>query len=357
MTRHTMEPASALTVRGPVPAASLGVTLPHEHLLITMHHCMHAPQDAEARALYEGPLSLSTIGDLVYGAQVNRGDCVLADIDTAVEEASRFRDAGGGTIVDVTSIGIGRDPRGLVRIAEATGLNVIMGSSYYVEQVYPDREAMRRRGEADITAEIVRDVTEGVADTGVRAGIIGEVGCSTPLTDLERKVLRASAAAQRETGAPLTIHPGRHAEAPFEILAVLEPAGADLARTVMCHVDRTIGDHAALARLATSGCYLEYDLFGFESSHYPWEIPVDLPNDAMRLGFIRWLLDEGFGERVLLSHDVCLKRKLSRYGGHGYAHIPRNVVRLMRRKRFSEAEINRLLVDNPARLLAFADPA
>jgi len=210
--------------------------------------------------------------------------------------------------------------------------------------------------DSTLNQEIVRDLVEGADGTGIRAGIIGEVGCSTPLTDLERKVLRASAAAQRATGAPLTLHPGHHREAPFEILEVLEPAGANLSRTVMCHVDRTAGDRATLGRLAASGCYLEYDLFGFESSHYPWEIPVDMPNDAARLAYVRWLIDEGFGARVLLSHDVCLKRKLSAYGGHGYAHIPRNVVRLMRRKGFSEGEIRTLLVENPARLLGCTEP-
>ena len=81
--------------------------------------------------------------------------------------------------------------------------------------------------------EIVNDVVEGVGDTGVRAGIIGELGCSWPLRPNEAKVLKASAQAQKETGAPITIHPGRHIDAPFEIIDVLDKAGADISRVVM----------------------------------------------------------------------------------------------------------------------------
>ncbi len=356
MTSTTDLIGNALTVLGPVAPDTLGVVLPHEHLFVEMHHCMVPPDDPAALAVFEAPLGIEILGELNYGRRLNREDCGLASLDTAITEAARFRDAGGSTIVDVTSVGIGRNPRGLESVARATGLNIVMGSSYYVEEVQPDPDQLRRKGAERIAEEIVDDVLQGVDDTGIRAGIIGEVGCSAPLTAMEIEVLRASAMAQITTGAPLSIHPGRHAGSPFEIVDVLNAAGADLERTVMCHVERTLSDRDSLARLADSGCYLEYDLFGFESSHYPWEIPVDLPNDAVRLDWLRWLIERGHRKRLLLSHDICFKRKLASHGGHGYAHIPRNVVPLMRRKGFSEDEIRTLLVGNPGRLLTFARP-
>ena len=106
--------------------------------------------------------------------------------------------------------------------------------------------------------------------------------------------------------------------------------------------------------LAENGCVLEYDLFGSENSYYPWTIPVEMPNDARRLGWIERLVAHGFGDRIVISHDICFKHQLARYGGHGYAHIPTNVVPLMRRKGFDEETIRTILVDTPARLLTFA---
>lgn len=132
---------------------------------------------------------------------------MLLDEGTAIEEANLYVRVGGKTIVDATSMGIGRDPLGLARIARATGLNIIMGSSYYVAKVHPS--GMDEKSVEELAEEIIRDVTEGVGDTGIKAGIIGEVGCTWPWTDNERKVVHASALAQQHTGAPLLIHPGR----------------------------------------------------------------------------------------------------------------------------------------------------
>jgi phosphotriesterase-related protein len=208
--------------------------------------------------------------------------------------------------------------------------------------------------QAEISAEIIHDVTEGVGDTGIRAGLIGEVGCSWPMTANERKVLRASAAAQIATGAPLMVHPGRASEAPDEIAALLRDAGAALSRTIICHIDRTIADKAAMKRLAESGCMIEFDLFGMENSYYPWSLPVDMPNDAGRISWLRWLIAEGHIEQLLVSHDICFKHQLVRFGGHGYGHIPANAVPLMYRKGMSRGEVEQILVGNPRRLLTIA---
>ncbi len=342
------------TVLGPVGTEALGLTLTHEHLFTRMSHVAKEPAGSEAKAAFHAPLAMDLMGRIRYGRAVNLDDCRLDDENTAIEEAAIFKRAGGGTLVDLTCIGVGRDAPGLARIARATGLNIVMGCSYYVEENYPPECRVETRSEDEIMDEIVGDILEGVDGTGIRAGIIGEVGCSWPLTANERKVLRASGRAQRLTGAALTIHPGRHPEAPPEIVEVLGEAGADLGRTIIGHIDRTIDRKDVLLDLAGSGCVLEYDLFGSENSYYPWTIPVDMPNDARRLNWLQWLVAEGFGDRIVISHDICFKHQLVRHGGHGYAHIPANVVPLMRRKGFDEETIHAILVDTPARLLAFA---
>jgi phosphotriesterase-related protein len=150
------------------------------------------------------------------------------------------------------------------------------------------------------------------------------------------------------------IHPGRDQAAPMEIVRVLDQAGADLSRTIMCHIDRTIDRPELLSELAATGCVLEYDLFGFEHSYYSWSLPVDMPNDAGRLRWLRWLIERGHGDRLVISHDICFKDKLAAYGGHGYAHILEQVVPLMRDKGFAEGEIRAILEDTPRRLFALS---
>ncbi|MCH8185582.1 MAG: phosphotriesterase-related protein [Chloroflexi bacterium] len=335
------------TVLGPVSPAELGPTMTHEHLLIDFLCMFNPPPEATARARAEEPITLENLGWVRYNSFSNRDNLLLGDEETAIEEASLYKRAGGGTIVDATTIGIGRDPLALARIARATGLNVVMGAGYYVDAVHP--EGMDALAEPDIAAQIVADITQGVGDTGVRAGIIGEIGCTWPLTANERKVLRAAASAQRETGAAILIHPGRSEAAPREILDVLAESGADVGRTIMGHLDRTVANFDTLMDLASSGCYLEWDLFGNESSYYPLS-DISMPSDAQRIDVIAKMVAEGYGERIVVAHDVCTKHRLVRYGGHGYGHIVENIVPRMR-QRLSAQEVDAIVVQNPARIL------
>ena len=338
------------TVLGPVSPSELGPTMTHEHLLIDFLCMFNPPPEATARARSQEPITLENLGWVRYNSYSNRDNLLLGDEETAIEEASLFKRAGGGTIVDATTIGIGRDPLALARIARATGLNVVMGAGYYVDAVHP--EGMDTLAEPDIAAQIVADITQGVGDTGVRAGIIGEIGCTWPLTANERKVLRAAASAQRETGAAILIHPGRNEAAPREILVVLAEAGADVGRTIMGHLDRTVANLDTLMDLASSGCYLEWDLFGNESSYYPLS-NISMPSDAQRIDVIAKMVGEGYGERIVVAHDVCTKHRLVRYGGHGYGHIVENIVPRMR-QRLSAQEVDAIVVQNPARILTLA---
>ena len=183
----------------------------------------------------------------------------------------------------------------------------------------------------------MRDIRDGVGQSGVRAGVIGEVGCSWPLTPNERKVLRASGRAQRRTGAPLLIHPGRDEGAPFEIVEVLRDVDADLPRTIIGHIERTLIQRANMKKLAESGCVLEFDLFGREHSYYKHSPSIDMINDAERLRLLAWLISEGHGRQLVLAQDTAAKTHLVRYGGCGYGHILQNIVPRMRLARHPRA--------------------
>lgn len=339
------------TVLGPIDPETVGATMMHEHILFHAAHIDKRPQDPALQAEFDAPLSFELMSRIRYAGVANRVNCTLDDVPTAIKELNRFVGYGGRTIVDATSIGIGRDPCSLAKIAEVTGLNIIMGCSYYLEETYPESHRVQDASEDEIVARIVSDLTDGVDGTGIKAGVIGEVGCSWPITQCEVKVLRASARAQRQSGALLMIHPGRNLQAPFEILDILRDADADISRIVMCHVDRTLSDRISMRRLADSGLVVEFDLFGNEGSFYAWHLPIDMPNDGTRVDHLKWLVAEGFGDRLVVAHDIAFKDKLVSYGGQGYGHILENVVPLMRRKGFTEGQLKAILVDTPRRLL------
>jgi len=346
---------SVQTVLGPVSPGDLGVTLTHEHLLIDLGFFRQPPPEASLRTRFAEPVSLSLLGLLKQTGAVNVDNGRLLDLETAIGEAALYRRHGGGSLVDATSVGIARDPGGLAQIARATGVNIVMGSSYYVAGAHP--ADMDSRTEDDIFAEIVRDVTVGVEATGIRAGVIGEVGCSWPMTANERRVLRASGRAQVATGSPLLVHPGRDETAPMQAMEVLAGVGADPTRIIMSHIDRTVFLRSTLQQLAQTGCYLEWDLFGREQSYYAANRAIDMPTDAQRMDDIAWISDLGYGDRVVVAHDVCSKDRMAVYGGHGYHYVLSDIAPRMRERGFTQGAIEAILVGNPAAALTFAAPA
>ena len=339
------------TVLGQIDPARLGVTLMHEHMLLDTTCYFQESEHASLRGFKDIPFypEMTARSDVLYNHHLDGSR--MFDERAAIEEVLEFRHAGGGSFVDTTSVGIGRDPLALARIARATGLNIVMGSSYYVTYSHPPD--MDRRTEDDIAREIIADITEGVGDTGVRSGIIGEVGNFWPLTDNEVKVLRASGRAQAETGAPITIHSGVGDEAPAGIIDRLVEGGADPARVIIGHLDTAIQDPAALRALAETGCFLEYDIFSWENTGPFVDPGINMPNDGGRLEKILFLLGEGFEDQVVIAHDICRKWHMRRNGGKGYAHIIENIVPRMRKMGVSDAQIDKILIANPARALTF----
>jgi len=345
MTREAMR-GKAQTVLGLVDPASLGPTLMHEHLIWDIRSpTMRAEPD-------QGPdITLCNCFAINYG----RKRKVPANLrfrcePTAVAELAAMRAAGGQTMVELTCGGLDPDPAALARLAAESGLHIVMGCGHYVHE-YQDPENAER-GPEDFAREIIDQVQLGAWGSTVRAGIIGEIGCQAPWTDQEKRVMRGALMAMAETGAAVNVHPGRDPDQPQEVADFAHSVGADVSRIVISHIDRTIFDETRLLRLADSGVVIEFDLFGQESSYYALA-DIDMPNDAVRLRLIRALFDRGHLERVVISHDICYRTRLNRWGGHGYGHIFENVVPMMRARGFSQAEIDAILVGNPRRLLSF----
>lgn len=335
----------AQTVLGLTSPELLGPTLMHEHLIWDIRTpAMVVDPD-------QGPeIDLCNCWRINYGRMKAPRNLMLRCRDIAVTEVAEMRAAGGRTVVELSCGGLKPDPEGLAEIARRTDTHVVMGCGHYVDE-YQDRANERRTPES-FAAEMIEQIFGGAWGTAIRAGIIGEIGCQAPWTDLEKRVMRGALIAQIETGATINVHPGRHHDQPQEIADFVRTNGGIMERVVISHIDRTIFDEERLLRLADSGCVLEFDLFGQEQAYYAWA-DIDMPNDAGRLRLIRALIDRGHLPRVVISHDICYRTRLSSFGGHGYGHIYTNVLPMMRARGFSEIEIDAILIDNPRRLLTF----
>jgi phosphotriesterase-related protein len=343
----------AQTVLGAVDGECLGITTSHEHILWDMSAYFEEPDSASDKELARQPVSLENLHLVRAKPHANIDNMVQTDEQIAVKELLHFKYAGGNTIVELSQNGLARDPLGLARVARATGLNIIMGSGYYVGLSHP--EDMDDKTEDDIADEIVRDITVGVGDTGVRAGIIGEIGCSLPLTPNERKVLRACAKAQRRTGAPINIHPSIDDDTLLENIAILKDAGADLRRVAISHVDGFGYSLSTRLKVLESGCYVEYDGFGQAIYHFFYMGRIaNAMSDIQRISDIMQLIEEGYLDQILLAQDFCFKCCLATYGGYGYAHIIKNLIPFMKAKGMTGEQIQALMADNPRQLLEFA---
>jgi phosphotriesterase-related protein len=358
-----------MTVLGPVDPSSLGRTLPHEHVLMDMASTFYVPPaDAGTRALAELPIRLDTLWWIHEHPLEHRDNLVLDDEGVAISELGHFRAAGGGAIVDCTTRGLEPNPRGLARVSQASGVHVILGTGYYVARSHP--ADMDDRSVETLADEFVRDLTIGFDNTGIRAGIIGELGIGgtrhfeglasfDEVAPNELKVLRAAARAHLQTGAPISIHPPRsrvrglaRSQLACGILDLLEREGVPPDRVIVGHLDGSWDEDPRLhVELARRGAYVEYDVWGWNDMYWPTRRD-GFVQDARRVQMVLGMLEAGHANRLLLAHDICTKHRLRAYGGHGYDYLLRFGVEMLQANGVDDATLHTLLVDNPARVLA-----
>jgi predicted metal-dependent phosphotriesterase family hydrolase len=311
--------AHVQTVLGPLDPADLGVTLPHEHTQIALWH----------------------VRDRWDYWQLTR------DREAILEELGQYRAAGGRSLVDLTVDGVGRDPAWLVDLAEASGLHVVMGSGWYRQAYYPPTLDVDRRSVEDLADELVREMEGGVGETGVRPGIIGEIGTDKPwVSAREERVFRAVARAARRTGLAVTTH-AVLSPVGLDQLRILEAEGADPSRVVIGHADSYPRLEHWLA-IVERGASVELDFLGMTFT------PQERHGEGRVIDLIRELLSRGHAERVLLSQDVCHDSQLRRYGGNGYTYLADTFLPRLREAGVSAAEIETMTVANPRRLLTIA---
>jgi phosphotriesterase-related protein len=331
------------TVLGPVSGDELGVTSMHEHLLIDITGRLVEP---ESPPPHGDEVCMGNLGFLRWNNQGLRDNLLVDDADLVIRELTRFKAAGGTSVVDMTNIGLGRRVSELPAIAEATGVNILIGCGWYVDVTHPPGLASATIEE--LTEILIGELTNGVEDTGVRPAMIGEIGTSAPVTDGEWKVLAAAARAAAATGSAINVHVEPAGEHGVEIVDLLLTEGASPDRIVLSHMDERINLDYHLA-LTDRGVVLEMDTFGQESY---WEFPHKDPTDTERCEHLARLLDRGLESQVVLGCDVYTKMTHVEYGGMGYEHLPGRISKLLEQHfGITPAQLHTMLVDNPRRIL------
>lgn len=326
-------PSAVPTIAGELDVDRLGTVLMHEHIFI-----------------------LST------ELQQNYPDILMWNEEEKVADAIRrlraAKEIGVDTIVDMTVIGMGRDVSRVQRIADAADINIIVATGLYtfnelpkfLEYVGPGGAL---GGDEPMVEMFVKDIAEGIADTGIKAGMLK---CATDVQGVTpgvERVLRAVAQAHRETGVPITTHTHAHTERGTEQLDIFDSEGVDLTRVIVGHSGDT-EDADYLRSLADQGAVLGMDRFGVQGGKH-------IGFDA-RVGIVARMCELGYASQMVLSHDVSCWMDWApreRFPGTAYdiptwhlRHIHESVLPALKERGVTDAQINEMLIENPRRIFS-----
>jgi len=308
-------PPIVRTVLGDIPPEALGLCLPHEHL-------------------YGWPPAPFATEDLTLDSE-----------DAAIRELERFRTAGGGALVEMTTPDYNRDAAALERIARASGVHIIAATGYNKEKF--SAPFLQEATVEELAARFAAEVTRGMDGTSCRAGLIKASSTLNEISLLAEKLFRAAAQAHHITGAPISTHTEKGTMA-LEQVALLTGEGVEPSRIIIGHIDLRLEWDFVLA-LARTGVFIGFDQIS-KAQYAP---------DSRRAEFVARLVAEGHGGQLLLSGDLARRSYWHSYGlgGAGFTHIPRVFAPMLRESGLAEETVRGLLVDNPARALAFTPRA
>ena len=337
------------TVCGEIDRDQLGTVTTHEHVLLDLTAFY---QELPVKGI-EDPatqkVEMWNLGILSRDCYALKDNLLLDNEAVAIKELNYFKEAGGKTVVDASLPGIGRDPKALARISKATGLNIVMGTGFYVGETHP--EYLDRMTDEEIAQLMVDELETGV--DGICAGYIGEIGISEIFDDKERRVLRAAAIASLDTGAAINVHINPWTVNGLEATDILLSSGVSPDRICISHIDVENREDYIFA-LLDKGVYVEFDNFGKE-----YYIKREVRNsgyglfvrDTERVTLLKKMIDRGYLSQILLSCDLCLKNLTRTYGGWGYDHLLTNVLPMMEDEGITKEQIDALLRVNPVNWL------
>lgn len=320
------------TVLGPIEAKDLGKVLPHEHLIFGF-------------CGYHGDATLGPFDELLYMKENMKW------VKPITEEPYNFK-----TIIDATMNECGRDPMFLARMSIALGMNIICSTGYYYENQSAHGYWKFRSGSHDIETEMYEmmkaELTEGIGTTGIKAGVIKLATSDGKITPIEEKLFKAAARVNKEIGAPIITHT-ENATMGVEQAKLLIENGAnptDIAIGHMCG-STDVAYHEAVLK---QGVFVSFDRFGLEGELF------HTPTDEERCETIMKLLEKGYEDQILMSHD-SVTVELGRYDGDknllpifknaNIQNIPKRVIPMLKEMGATDAQIDKIFIHNPAKLL------
>lgn len=297
------------TVLGDVEEDRLGFTYSHEHL-IAVPPAIQKDRDLE-----------------------------LSDYDKSLRELIDFREAGGKTLVEASTLDYGRNAALLKKMSEVSGVHIVATTGFNKHIYFP--QWVEEESIESITERLVRDVTEGMDGIDAKAGFLKSGAWYNLIHPLEEKVTRAVARAHRSTGAPIWLHT-ESGTMGMELLDILEEEGVDLTKVAVGHCDRNADPYYHL-QLAKRGAYIQFDGPG-KVKYYP---------DSVRVSLIKNLLENGYLKQLLISGDMGRQSYLRAYGGGpGFRFIIQKFIPRLIDEGISQKEIDTIFIENPARWLA-----
>lgn len=313
------------TAAGAIDTAELGVTLMHEHVFImTTEVMLNHPE--------------------------SWGDAAGREAD-AIARLNGLKTRGVDTIVDLTVIGLGRYLPRIARIAAATELNIVVATGLYTYNDIPMTFHFRGPGtvldgDDPMTEMFVRDIEKGIADTGIKAAILKCATDEPGATPGVERVLRAVAAAHRQTGAPISTHTHAATRRGLEQQRIFAAEGVDLTRVIIGHCGDTT-DIGYLEELIANGSYIGMDRFGIDA-FLPFE---------ERVATVATMCERGHAEHMVLSHDTwcyfdALPDELTTMAlpNSHYLHIHDDVIPALKQRGVTDEQLTTMLVDNPRRI-------
>ncbi|WP_248704766.1 phosphotriesterase [Curtobacterium sp. MWU13-2055] len=340
------------TVLGLQAAPPSGIVLPHEHLFNALPAASSPVPEDQHRDLVDVPVAAEHQWRLRSDPYCNY-DNVAAKGQTAVAtEVAAFAAVGGSMIVDVTgSAAIGRDPDALAAMARESGVAIVMATGPYLEAAQGDHAADTVDA---VAAEMIHDLTIGVGNGSVRAGLIGEVGVSPAFTASERNGLIAAAEAHRvRPEVALMVHLPGWLRRGHEVLDVLEQSGVPADRIVLAHMDPSGHDADYQRSLADRGVWLEFDMIGMGIT-FPGEGRAPDPSETATA--IAALVRDGHTSQILLSHDLFLKQMWTQHGGEGLTFVPSRFRDYLREHAIDDRAWQLMTHHNPIAMLEGSAP-
>lgn len=297
------------TVKGKIDTSDLGVTMSHEHLSVDLSK--------------------------VRG----NDDSTFGYSDFIINEINMAKEYGVKSYIELTTNDMGRNVEDLLKLSEECDIHIVAATGFYMDPYHP-KEFDNMTAE-DISDIFVKELTIGIDDTGIKAGIIGEVASSEVMTTNERKVLNAAAIAQKKVGCSISTHCQLGTLA-LEQIKIFDEHKVEPRRVVLGHIDLS-DDLIYMTEILEKGYNIGFDTIGKN----------EYLKDSQRVNNLMELIKQGYQKQIVISQDISRKSYFTDEGYYGYTTVMKKFIPKLLESGISQEALDDLLINNPARIFTF----